>query len=182
VWHPCTHDAHGERESNTKVVPKETKRLFEIAPATSIRDQIEFVDWWNKHVSIRYASNQHSEVNSRSALTREDAEKQTGITPQQVSRWRKHTADKAKYRERMILAAYRKADLVPPENHRAVPLGPALIGLPPVEAAEPANGARYHAPASTLPSEARTRRRPAARCYRPTHGPGLPLWVPLICG
>ena len=42
------------------------------------------------------------------------AERATGISNQQVSRWRKHLStatERAKYRAKMVLAARRKAEL-----------------------------------------------------------------------
>jgi hypothetical protein len=48
-----------------------------------------------------------------------EAEELTGITKQQLSRWRKRLQDVPKYRERQILAACRKAELIPAENHLA---------------------------------------------------------------
>ena len=40
-------------------------------------------------------------------MTVANAEKITGITVKEVSRWRKRLGNKAKYREHMIVAAYR---------------------------------------------------------------------------
>jgi hypothetical protein len=40
----------------------------------------------------------------------EEAERATGITKMQVSRWRKSLADKEKYRDKLIQAAFRKAE------------------------------------------------------------------------
>ncbi len=94
--------------------------LVEQAIDAKIEDQSEFVRWWDEKVGVRHGMNRHTVLdNSDPELSsREKAENQAGITQVQVSRWRKHLADKPKYRDRMILAAYRKADLKPAENHR----------------------------------------------------------------
>ena len=84
-----------------------------------LEEQSEFVRWWEENVSVRQHTNQHSEVNSDGALTRERAESATGISQPQVSRWRKSLLDPAKYRGKLIAAAYRKAGLEPEANHRA---------------------------------------------------------------
>ena len=47
------------------------------------------------------------------------AEDDTGISNQQVSRWNKSLEKPDQYREKLRLAAYRKAGLEPEENHRA---------------------------------------------------------------
>src|SRR5689334_22477967 len=53
-------------------------------------------------------------------IDKERAESATGISAKQVSRWRKRLRDIPKYRDALILAACRKADLVPAENHRRI--------------------------------------------------------------
>lgn len=49
----------------------------------------------------------------------EDAEKLTGISHQQVSRWGKSLHDKAKYRAQLIAKARKAAQLDEADNHRA---------------------------------------------------------------
>lgn len=92
--------------------------LVEEAIDLKIEDQAEFVGWWDEKVGKGWGGDR-GKVTDRVTLSREDAEASTGITRMQVSRWRKHLRDKPKYRERMIEAAFRKADLTPAENHRA---------------------------------------------------------------
>jgi len=59
-------------------------------------------------------------INSESELiTKADAEKLSGISQVQVSRWRNSLHNKEHYRGRMLVAAYRGADLAAAVNHRA---------------------------------------------------------------
>ncbi len=90
--------------------------ILEEAIDAKIEDQAEFVGWWDE--KVRAAGNRPI-VADRATIDVAAASTQTGVTKEQVSRWRKHLKDRAKYREKMILAAYRKADLTPSENHRA---------------------------------------------------------------
>lgn len=83
-----------------------------------IEDQQEFVRWWNENVSIKWGGDR-SKVSESATLLAERATDLTGIDKQQVSRWRKSLADIAKYKDKLITAACRKADLMPAENHRA---------------------------------------------------------------
>jgi len=52
-------------------------------------------------------------------LTVGEAYKLTGITKQQVSNWKKKLKDPARYRAELIAAEYKKAGLIPADNHRA---------------------------------------------------------------
>src|SRR6478609_2668131 len=90
--------------------------LVEEAIDAKIEDQREFVEWWETYVKW---GGDRSKVTGSVTLTVEVAENRTEITKKQVSRWRKSLRDIPKYRERLIVAAYRKAELVPVENHRA---------------------------------------------------------------
>jgi len=58
-------------------------------------------------VSIRYGGDRKSS-SQIVGLDMRDAEKLTGISNQLVSRWRKRLENREKYRERMIIAAYRE--------------------------------------------------------------------------
>jgi phage N-6-adenine-methyltransferase len=94
--------------------------LLADAVDAEIEDQAEFVRWWNETVTgARHNVNPTAENAERRFLGRPEAEAQTEITQQQVSRWRKSLRDAAKYREQMIAAARRKADLAAAANHRA---------------------------------------------------------------
>ena len=78
---------------------------LEEAVACKIEDQKEFVRWWGE--TVQRAGGDHS---PRSALmVCEAAEKRTGITHQQVSRWRNSLKDEAKYRAKIFGKAYAAA-------------------------------------------------------------------------
>ncbi|HEX3000321.1 MAG TPA: hypothetical protein VHR86_08820 [Armatimonadota bacterium] len=52
-------------------------------------DQAEFVGWWREYVTVRHGLNRHSvESADHGTLSMPAAEKLTGISQQQVSRWR----------------------------------------------------------------------------------------------
>lgn len=89
--------------------------LLEDAINSKIEDQAEFVEWWR--AAVRGAG--QGNVADRGQFSVDQASEATGITKQQVSRWRKSVSDKPKYRDKLLLAVYRKAELVPAENHRA---------------------------------------------------------------
>lgn len=90
------------------------------AVEAKIEDQREFVGWWDNAVSIGHGAGRgHKKSAGRGSFSKDQAEHDTEITHQQVSRWRKSLRDAAKYRERLILAARRKADLASAANHRA---------------------------------------------------------------
>jgi hypothetical protein len=99
------------------LLPRGTKRLASVAAlidyAKSIKDwplleqavdakieqQIEFVRWWNE--SVRGKGKHANSAELR--YFQEDAESQTGITHQQVSKWRKSTDDAHRERYRAQL-------------------------------------------------------------------------------
>lgn len=89
--------------------------MMEQAIDEKIADQDEFVRWWAEKVR-RPGQGNNAE---RGYLSTEVAEAQTGVTQQLVSRWRKRLQDKGKYRDRLVDAAYRKAELRSANNHRA---------------------------------------------------------------
>src|SRR5215469_2561931 len=95
--------------------------LLNDAVDAKIEDQAEFVRWWDAKVRINQGT--RTDLNAERGLSRNIAEADTGISQQQVSRWRKNLADPAKYRERLILAAYRKAGLEPEEPRLATSTG-----------------------------------------------------------
>ena len=126
-----TSDFSQKRLSQARAVLRHSRALAEDVLADRKKlDQAEFVGWWDNRVR---AAHRPGTVTDRVTVTsRDDAEAQTGITRMQVSRWRKHLANRAKYREQMILAAYRKADLSPAENHRSEGPGePCILDLMP---------------------------------------------------
>jgi len=80
--------------------------LLEEAVEAKIAQQEEFVAWWRENV--RRAGHQ-PKILDREIFTVEQAETLTEIDDSQVSRWRKRLADKAKFLERQIASARRKA-------------------------------------------------------------------------
>ncbi len=88
--------------------------LLEQAVDAKIEEQREFVEWWDEKVSPNRGGdrgNQHSGGKSAERRTWQvsEIEKRTGISHQQVSRWRKALKDERAYRERVFTAAYKKA-------------------------------------------------------------------------
>jgi hypothetical protein len=119
---PLLKKAHRSKAKDDAIINYAAKvkdwPLLADAVARKIEEQQEFVRWWDENVSVRYSKNQHVVI-SDSEMTKDRAESATGISAVQVSRWRKHLRDPQKYRDQLIAAACRKADLVPAENHRA---------------------------------------------------------------
>lgn len=79
-----------------------------------IREQREFVAWWDANVRGPGKSN----YSRPGIINAELAEKETGITPPRVSKWRKNLSATPKYREVLFGAAHRKA-MADEHNHRA---------------------------------------------------------------
>lgn len=113
---------------------------LERAVDEKIEEQAEFVQWWSENVSANHGGNRKSRDLRTCSLA--DAEAATGISNQQVSRWRKRLSDPKKYRELLFGAAWRQA-MLPAHNHGALGTGenewytPAVY----VEAARQAIGA-----------------------------------------
>ena len=98
----------------------ENLELLDAAVDEMIDFQQEVVDWWREHVSVRHGLNRHSIENAdRGSLPRQDAETKTGLTQQQISRWKKDLQNPQKYKEKITKAARRKANLEIAANHRA---------------------------------------------------------------
>lgn len=95
--------------------------LLERAVDLKIEQQGEFVVWWDEKVSVRESPGRAGIKSNveQSSIPRRDAERLTGILQQQVSRWRKRLGDRDRYRDRMIQAARRAAELRAAANHRA---------------------------------------------------------------
>lgn len=87
-----------------------------------IEQQREFTQWWTIRVTIRHRPGRGgaAELNAeRGLISKSDAEERTGITQQQVSRWRNALSDADRYRDKQVNAARKKAGLEPLDNHRA---------------------------------------------------------------
>ncbi len=87
---------------------KQTKDwpLLEDAVDAKLDDQEEFVQWWTDNV--RRAGNQTKNA-GLGFLTVDEAEVDTGITQQQVSKWKKKLSDRPKYKAALFGAAWKKA-------------------------------------------------------------------------
>lgn len=79
---------------------------LETAVEKKIEDQTEFVRWWEENVR----PNTRPKTNAdQRYLTVAQAETQTGITQQQVSKWGQRLKDYEQYRDLLYGHAYRKA-------------------------------------------------------------------------
>ena len=78
---------------------------LETAVEKKMEDQTEFVRWWDEN--IRPAGQGNNAV--QRYLSKDEAETQTGITQQQVSKWRRRLKEPEKYRDMLFGAAYAKA-------------------------------------------------------------------------
>jgi len=76
-----------------------------------MEDQTEFVRWWKEKITVRQSPGPGGYLSSAGLRTiaMSDAEDQTGITNQQVSRWRKRLKDQDSYRLALFGAAYKAA-------------------------------------------------------------------------
>jgi hypothetical protein len=84
--------------------------LLQQAIEKKIEEQTEFVRWWDEGVGVRHGLNHHSIDNADpGSLSKSDAEDLTGISQQQVSRWRKRLKDAKKYETELFDTAYKKA-------------------------------------------------------------------------
>lgn len=79
--------------------------LLEEAVDRKLEEQEEFVGWWRKNVRGPGKSNSRR----TGGIEMADAEAQTGISSQQVSKWAKRLTDKNKYRAALYGAVWRKA-------------------------------------------------------------------------
>jgi len=91
---------------------------LERAVDQKIEEQAEFVRWW--HEKVREKGQKSNSAVPRYFVT--DAEKLTGITHQQVSKWKKWVRQPDKYRMKLYGAAYKKA-MGDMSEHRTVGSG-----------------------------------------------------------
>lgn len=74
-----------------------------LAVDLKLDEQEEFVRWWAETVGVRHGLNRHSVENAdRGSLEKDDAEALTGISQQQVSRWRKKLQKREEYRAALL--------------------------------------------------------------------------------
>jgi phage N-6-adenine-methyltransferase len=81
-----------------------------------VDEQQRFVGWWDSPEGVR-EKGQRANSAARGHFVA-DAERDIGVTHQQVSRWRTSLAKPDVYRERLRQVAYRKAGLEVEESHR----------------------------------------------------------------
>jgi phage N-6-adenine-methyltransferase len=92
--------------------------LIEEAIDAKLGDQGDFVEWWGANLTPHHGGDRTKSA-ERGTWSVRDAEERTGISNQQVSRWRKALEKSEQYRDRQIDAARKKAGLEPADNHRA---------------------------------------------------------------
>jgi ParB family chromosome partitioning protein len=90
--------------------------LLEQAVDQKIEEQIEFVQWWKDNVRGDGRPSKTAAGPGRFGVTQ--AEELTGITSQQVSKWKKRLSDREKYRATLYGVAWKKA-MAELDNHRA---------------------------------------------------------------
>lgn len=83
--------------------------LLEEAVDAKLKDQAEFVGWWEEHVTIRHGLGRGKKNAERGSFSVEKVEKETSIRQQQVSKWRRRLAEPEKYRAMLFGSAYAKA-------------------------------------------------------------------------
>lgn len=104
-----------EEDAKSDAVIDYAKRVkdwptLELAIEKKMEDQAEFVRWWAEKVSVRHGAGRGNKKSAvRGTFSMADAEKFTGISNQQVSKWRKRLKEPDKYREMLYGAAYYKA-------------------------------------------------------------------------
>jgi hypothetical protein len=84
-----------------------------------IRQQREFCEWWTEHVTPGFRLGSNQWLSQERGITMRQAEADTGISNQQVSRWKQGLANEDAYRFAIVEVACRKASIEPAENHRA---------------------------------------------------------------
>ncbi|MFO1353028.1 MAG: hypothetical protein U1F68_21070 [Gammaproteobacteria bacterium] len=82
---------------------------LEAAVDQKIEEQQEFVRWWDENVGVRLHSDSRVNADRRSPLSKADAKDLTGISQQQVSKWRKRLKKPEQYRVQLYGAAYQAA-------------------------------------------------------------------------
>lgn len=92
--------------------------LLEQAVDQKVEEQAEFVKWWDDNIGIHRGAGRGKKSADRGTFSMDDAEKLTGISNQQVSRWRKRLADLEAYRSKLYGKAWAEA-FGKDHNHRA---------------------------------------------------------------
>ena len=83
---------------------------LEDAIEKKIEEQAEFVRWWEETISARHGAGRGNKKSAYlGTFSMADAEELTGISNQQVSRWRARLKDPERYEETIFGAAYAMA-------------------------------------------------------------------------
>ena len=103
-----------DRQSKATAVIDHAKRVHDwptlvTAVDAMIEDQTKCVRWWDENVTPNKGGDRHRGEKRGSALFVSEAQELTGITQQQVSKWRRRLKDPEKYRAMLYGAAYAKA-------------------------------------------------------------------------
>lgn len=86
-----------------------------------IDDQTEFVGWWKQEVTPGQSpgpGGKQSRPDQGAIISMEEAERETGIRHQQVSKWLTHLKNRVKYAELLYGVSYRKAMASPQREDR----------------------------------------------------------------
>jgi hypothetical protein len=83
----------------------------------------EFVGWWGDAVTVRHGGDRTGKSAVRGTCSLQAAEAMTGISNQQVSRWRSKLKDEEAYKQTLYGAAYRKMISEAAVNHLAMGSG-----------------------------------------------------------
>jgi hypothetical protein len=103
-----------ERDAKADAVIEYAKRvkdwpLLEQAVDQKIEDQREFVRWWRETVSVNHGAGRGKKNADPGSFSADVASEWTGISQQQVSRWRKRLDDPERYRAKLYGTAWKQA-------------------------------------------------------------------------
>lgn len=103
------------RDAQADLVIEYAKRvqdwpMLERAIEQKLEDQRLFIEWWETEITARHGAGRGNKNNSDpGCFSLSDAERLTGITQQQVSRWRARLQDPEKYKADLYGAAWARA-------------------------------------------------------------------------
>ncbi len=92
--------------------------LLETAVDHKLAEQEEFVRWWKANLTVRHGNPDNAD--RRSLISAADAEAETGISQQQVSKWHKRLADREKYRAGVKFESSQRRELLSFSHHAEV--------------------------------------------------------------
>jgi hypothetical protein len=114
-WTGAVHHKGGERWLDNQDRCYQGIPMRQAESETGISQQREFCQWWSEHVTpgLRMGSNQWVVAERGPTTSAAQAEQDTGVTKQQVSRWSHALANEDAYRFAITDAACRKAGIEP---------------------------------------------------------------------